>query len=138
MSEEKAGRRRRRRDRRDANPPPMRLTDRDREIIEAVCLHRVLRQDQVQALFFGSKSAAQRRLALLYHHGYLARQFLPVRGGIMNSPILYLLVNLGPSSPWRASSSRLTLISRAVLVFTFRDNLRHQRALSRFLAGSIG
>jgi hypothetical protein len=73
----------------------MRLTERDRQIIEAVYLHRVLRQDQVQALFFGSKSAAQRRLALLYHHGYLARQFLPVRGGIMNSPILYLLDRRG-------------------------------------------
>lgn len=88
-------RKRRRRDQRDANPPPMQLTDRDKEIIEAVYQYRVLRQDQVQALFFGSQAAAQRRLAHLYHHGFLERQFLLVKGGMMNSQILYLLDRRG-------------------------------------------
>lgn len=87
--------RRRRRGQRTIQPPAMRLTQRDKQIVEAVKLFRVLRQDQIQALFFGSKTATQRRLALLYDHGFLERQFLPVRGGILNSPILYLLDKRG-------------------------------------------
>jgi hypothetical protein len=88
-------RQRRKRDQRDPNPPPMLLTERDKAIIAAVYEYRALRQDQLQALFFGSQTAAQRRLALLYHHGFLERQFLLARGGIMNSPILYLLDRRG-------------------------------------------
>jgi hypothetical protein len=88
-------RQRRKRDQRDPQPPPMRLTERDKAIIETVYQYRVLRQDQVQALFFGSQTATQRRLALLYHHGFLARQFLLARGGILNSPTLYLLDRRG-------------------------------------------
>ena len=45
----------RRRDRRLAQPRRMRLTERDRDIIEAVHLYRLLRQDQIQALFFGTQ-----------------------------------------------------------------------------------
>ncbi|MCZ7545110.1 MAG: replication-relaxation family protein [Anaerolineae bacterium] len=88
-------RRRRRRDQRLKHPPPMQLTGRDKQVIEAVYQYRVLRQDQVQKLFFGSKSTAQSRLARLYDHGFLERQFLLVRGGIMNSPIVYLLDRKG-------------------------------------------
>ncbi len=86
---------RRRRDERDPHPPRMVLTKRDKAVIQTVYECRVLRQDQLQALFFGSQTSAQRRLALLFHHGYLARQFLLVRGGIMNSRILYLLDRRG-------------------------------------------
>lgn len=88
-------RKRRRRDRRDLNPPRLVLTARDKAIIRAVHEYRVLRQDQVQALFFGSRSAAQRRLALLYHHGFLERQFLLVQTGFMSSPSVYLLDRRG-------------------------------------------
>lgn len=88
-------RKRRRRDRRDPHPPRMVLNDRDKAIIWTVYQCRVLRQDQLQALFFSSRAAAQRRLALLYHHGFLERQFLLVRPGIMNSPTLYLLDRRG-------------------------------------------
>lgn len=88
-------RKRRRRDRREPHPPRLVLTERDRAIIRAVHEYRVLRQDQVQALFFGSRSAAQRRLALLYHHGYLERQFLLVQTGFMSSPSVYLLDRRG-------------------------------------------
>jgi hypothetical protein len=88
-------RKRIRRDERPDNPPKMRLTERDKWIVEAVYQYRVLMQRQIEQLFFGHKTSAQRRLSLLYQHGYLERQFLPVRGGIMNSPILYLLDKRG-------------------------------------------
>jgi hypothetical protein len=88
-------RKRQRRDQRVTTPPSMTLTERDKRIIEAVYQYRVLTQSQIQHLFFSQKTSAQRRLQLLYHHGFLERQFLPVRGGIMNSPILYLLDKRG-------------------------------------------
>src|SRR5690606_39200570 len=86
---------RRRRDRRDPQPPRMVLTERDVDIVEAVYDCRVLRQDQLTRFFFSSKQAAQRRLALLFHHGYLNREFLPVRTGFMSSPVLYRLGRRG-------------------------------------------
>src|SRR5258708_31607375 len=96
MSEKIIPRRRRQRDKRLEAPPRMCLTKRDKEIIQAVCQFRVLRQSQVEALFFGDKKpAAQRRLVNLYDYGYLERYFLPTRGGLMSSPILYGLAKSG-------------------------------------------
>jgi DNA-binding MarR family transcriptional regulator len=86
-------RNKRRRDQRLDEPKRMRLTERDRAIIEAVHLYRVLRQDQIQTLFFGTKSAAQRALARLYDHGFLERKFTPVLYG--RSPTLYVLDKRG-------------------------------------------
>lgn len=72
------------------------LTERDKQIVEAVYHCRVLRQDQIHTLFFGaSKAASQRRLALLYHHGFLTRVFLTVRASYMLSPALYMLDRRG-------------------------------------------
>lgn len=87
---------RRKRNRRDDFPPAMVLTARDRQIVEMVYQCRVLRQDQIHALFFGaSTSASQRRLALLYHHGFLTRVFLTARASYMLSPALYMLDKRG-------------------------------------------
>lgn len=71
----------------------MELTPRDVEIVRAVSTYRVLSQAQLQRLFFGTKSAAQRVLLRLYRHGYLDRKFLPVVFG--RSPTLYVLDKQG-------------------------------------------
>lgn len=89
MSEKK----RLRRDRRSDTPPNMRLTERDVDILKAVAEYRILRQDHIQQLFFGSKSTAQYRLSHLYQHGFLNRHFLPVYAGW--SPTLYALDKRG-------------------------------------------
>ncbi|MHB8626382.1 MAG: replication-relaxation family protein [Aggregatilineales bacterium] len=77
----------------------MQLTARDKEIIGAVCQYRVMRQDQIQTLFFGvnpgARVRAQRRLVKLFDFKYLARFFLPTRGGLMCSPTLYGLDKRG-------------------------------------------
>src|SRR5258708_39691078 len=90
---------RRRRDQRVMNPSPMQLTTRDKAIIRAICDYRVLRQDQIQILFFGAnpgaRARAQKRLVKLFDHKYLARFFLPSRGGLMSSPVLYGLDKRG-------------------------------------------
>ena len=69
----------------------MRMTERDKFIVKAANDYRIISQSQLQRLFFGSKSRAQSRLWLLWQHGFLKRQFLPVLGGVQNSPILYLI-----------------------------------------------
>ena len=57
-----------------SNPPSMRLTERDRRILEAVHAYDgVLSFSQLQRLFFTGKSQTEQRLKLLYQHGYLAR-----------------------------------------------------------------
>lgn len=88
---------RRHRHQRQDPPPPMRLTERDQDVIEAVYHHRVLSQGQIERLIFTGthRSVAQRRLSLLYDHGYLDRRFLPRIGGLVTSPILYLLDKKG-------------------------------------------
>src|SRR5687768_11770657 len=85
----------RRRDKRHENPSPMRLQERDIDLIEAVHYHRVLKQEHLQALFFGSKATAQARLEKLYDHGFLERKFLPVAVGSGRSPTLYILDRRG-------------------------------------------
>lgn len=52
---------------------PMRLTDRDREILRCIDRHRFLRSDHLTSLLPGSRQQTLRRLQLLYHHGYLER-----------------------------------------------------------------
>src|SRR5258706_7732982 len=87
------GKQRQRRDARAAKPRPMRLTKRDIEIILAVYLFRVLRQDQLEKLFFKSKNTCQRVLARLFHHGFLQRLFWPVVAG--TPPTLYVIDKKG-------------------------------------------
>jgi hypothetical protein len=81
--------------RRVKNPPPMRLTPRDVEIIKAVYDFRALRGDQIQTLFFGSQSTASYRLSRLYQHCFLERHFLPMVGGPASSPTIYTLDKQG-------------------------------------------
>jgi len=57
-----------------SNPPSMRLTARDKRILEAVHTYDgMLSFHQIQRLFFTGKSQTEQRLKLLYQHGYLAR-----------------------------------------------------------------
>ncbi len=80
------------------NPPPMRLTKRDREIITAVYAYKILASPQIEVLFFPSpgkthsrRSACQRRLQLLFHHEYLDRLFIPLVIGQGRTPFIYTL-----------------------------------------------
>ncbi len=88
-------RQRRRRDVRRKKAARLVLRERDVDIVEAVYRFRLLRQDQLQTLFFGSKTRAQVRLEKLYDHGFLDRKFLPVALGEGRSPTLYVLDRRG-------------------------------------------
>jgi hypothetical protein len=84
-----------RRDDRKQTPTPMRLTERDLQILQAVYAYRVLTTQHLKTLFFTSLRQTYGRLSLLYHHGFLDRQFLGVHADKMNTPILYVLDRRG-------------------------------------------
>jgi hypothetical protein len=77
--------------------PPMRLTDRDRRIIEVVYQLRFLTRDQIKKLEFekGSMTACQRRLSLLFHNGYLTAVHKPITTGYGSSKRIYCLSRKG-------------------------------------------
>jgi hypothetical protein len=59
---------------RASNPPPMRFTERDRQILEAIHAYDgLLSFSQIQRKFFSCESQAERRLMLLYQHQYVNR-----------------------------------------------------------------
>ena len=59
--------------RRASEPPPILLTERDREIIRQLARHRFLRSGHLAQLVGGSRQQLLRRLQLLFHRGYLER-----------------------------------------------------------------
>jgi hypothetical protein len=76
--------------------PTMILTERDLAIIKLVNDCRLLRGEQIEAVFFQSRSTAQYRLSRLYHHEFLDRHFQTVvSGGPAASPALYTLGKRG-------------------------------------------
>jgi hypothetical protein len=75
----------------------MRLTDRDRRIVEVVCQLRFLTRDQIKNLEFekGSMTACQRRLSLLFHNGYLTAVHKPITIDYGSSKRIYCLSKKG-------------------------------------------
>jgi hypothetical protein len=60
--------------RRVSDPPPMKLTDRDRRILETIHAYDgLLSPNQIKTLFFTGTTQLRQRLTKLYQHGYLAR-----------------------------------------------------------------
>ncbi len=82
---------------RSAEIPPLRLTDRDIEILRLIHRHRFLRSSHIVRLVNGSPQSVLRRLQLLFHHGCLERPRAQLdyfhRAG--SQPIIYGLGNKG-------------------------------------------
>jgi len=88
-------RKRTKRNQRQENPTPIRITERDIEIVRAVYDYRLLTTDHLKALFFTSYVQAYNRLSALYHHGFLDRRFLAEYTDIYNTPIVHVLDEKG-------------------------------------------
>lgn len=74
----------------------MRLTPRDRELLQAVQRHRLLRSPHLAALAGSSGQAVRRRLQLLFHHGYLDRPPMQLDWYARGSePLVYALGRRG-------------------------------------------
>lgn len=114
------------------------LQKRDEEILRSLLEYRVLSSRQLADLFFSQKSAADRRLRLLYDHALLDRIVLPVATG--SPELLYtigphgadhLRANLGVESGQMSWRRRLTDASLGYL--------HHRLDLNRFrLAVTMG
>ncbi|HKZ40580.1 MAG TPA: replication-relaxation family protein [Candidatus Hodarchaeales archaeon] len=67
------------------NAPSMRLTERDRAILEAIhAFDGMLADYQIQRLFFQGRRQMQHRMSLLFHHGYVSRPDRKKRAAITN------------------------------------------------------
>ncbi|HEY3413898.1 MAG TPA: replication-relaxation family protein [Armatimonadota bacterium] len=53
------------------------LTERDETLLADLFVHRAMRRDQIQELYFGSLTRCSTRLRLLFDHGYLRRSYPP-------------------------------------------------------------
>jgi hypothetical protein len=75
----------------------MRLTDRDKRIVEAVYRMRFLTSEQIKYWLFeeGSMTACRRRLSFLFHNGYLADANKPKSAGHGSSKRIYCLAKKG-------------------------------------------
>ena len=114
----KPERRHARRDQRLPKPTPMRLTERDLDILQAVSDYELLTTQQLQTLFFPSWHTAYARLSLLYHHALLDRKFLGLHADNANTPMLYSLdkrgaqvlqAERGQDLAWRPRRKSLTV-----------------------------
>lgn len=83
--------------------PRFHLTHRDRQIIARIWYYQLLTSAQIESLLFHSSSTSyrglrtqcQRRLQLLFHHGYLTRVQQPLYLGEGRKPFIYKLDNRG-------------------------------------------
>ena len=89
---------------RAAQPPPMMLTERDREIVKVVRAFRLLTRSQIETLLFPPEhgqghptktSRCRLRLKLLYQHGFLQRLAVSVRGSPAQGDLIYCLDHRG-------------------------------------------
>lgn len=82
---------------RASTPPAMQLTARDIRIVRWVYEMRFVTREQIQRLQFSPSTASycKRRLALLFHNGYLDRKFIPVPGSFGSTRAIYCLASKG-------------------------------------------
>jgi hypothetical protein len=83
------------RNQRDKNPKPIRITQRDIAILQAIYDYRWLMTEQIYRLFFPSLHRAYERMEALYHNGYVGRVFPGENINQMNVAMLYVLDKRG-------------------------------------------
>jgi hypothetical protein len=107
----------------------MMLTHRDREILESLWKYRYLTIEALTALV-GSRRAMYRRMAKLFHNGYVTKRFLfetPV--GVGSPEDVYLLDREGARALQLDNEGRRKVENRLT---SGRRHLKHSLALSRF------
>ncbi len=73
----------------DSNKSPIRITVRDRHLLQNVSEYRLLSTEQIRYLLYPSLNRARKRILQLFRHGLLARFTRPVRLGEGSSQYLY-------------------------------------------------
>jgi hypothetical protein len=81
---------------RATNPAPMRLEERDMQVLEALAMHRFLSGEQLHRLLFQcGGSMVRRRLRALFDHGFLDRVAILGQPSAGIPPFLYVLGKCG-------------------------------------------
>lgn len=75
--------------------PPIRLTQRDNELLTALAEYRLLTTSQIRKLFFRSLHRTRKRLFKLWQHKLVDRLFRPISLGERPSDVIYALAPLG-------------------------------------------
>ncbi len=73
----------------DSNKSPIRITVRDRQLLQKVSEYRLLSTEQIRYLLYPSMNRARKRILQLFRHGLLSRFTRPVRLGEGSSQYLY-------------------------------------------------
>lgn len=75
---------------RDSNKTsPVRITERDRELLKKLAEYRLLSTEQIRYLLYPSMNRARKRVLQLFRHGLVARFARPIRLGEGSSQYLY-------------------------------------------------
>ena len=72
-----------------SNKPPIRISERDQQLLRKLSEYRLLSTEQIRFLLYPSISRARKRVLQLYRHGLLARFSRPVRLGEGSSQFLH-------------------------------------------------
>lgn len=73
----------------DSNKSPIRITARDRQILQKLSEYRLLSTEQIRYLLYPSMNRARKRILQLFRHGLVARFTRPVRLGEGSSQYIY-------------------------------------------------
>lgn len=115
--------------------PRMILTERDKRIILSVYENRYLTRGQIERLFCLGTTVANRRLRLMFQHGYLERMFQPVSFGSLRivygldrkgAEIIAQKLNLDMSSlNWKRRNSKVEFLfmEHTLAISDFRVSL---------------
>ena len=68
---------------------PVRITERDRELLKKLAEYRLLSTEQIRYLLYPSMNRARKRVLQLFRHGIVARYSRPIRLGEGSSQYLY-------------------------------------------------
>lgn len=127
---------------------PLKATDRDRQLLQALDEFRVLTTDQVHHLFFPSLHRTRKRLVRLWRHGLVVRDVRPTQLGEGSSQYYYALSQSGrrmlpqPSNHHGTSYRTLYAFSRHSeqinnfrICLTLATNMADDLALSSWAQG---
>ncbi|MCC6962523.1 MAG: replication-relaxation family protein [candidate division Zixibacteria bacterium] len=73
----------------DSNKSPIRITARDKQLLQKLSEYRLLSTEQIRYLLYPSMNRARKRILQLFRHGLVARFTRPVRLGEGSSQYIY-------------------------------------------------
>jgi Replication-relaxation len=119
---------------RASNPAPMRLEERDVQVVEALAVHRFLSGEQLHRLLFRcGGSMVRRRLRALFDHGFIDRVAILGQPAAGIPPFVYVLGRSGQT----VLTEQGTACSLETMSAVRLPQIRHRLLLNDFLVTLI-